>query len=484
MESGEYNRAINLVYDRIIAKDSLTLADRAMLERVLRGTVFDKVIIDKVKSCCRFRDKQIVIVEQKDSICFFDFKCSQTNRYKLPEDSLYYYTKDRWGEKYIILSAKDHFYVYNRSNPSNLYYIDGVFKGFADDEKYILSKTDSMLFAYKYDNKPELIDSIRVTNESYIVKSNKSSYIAIQNKKGEPIIIYNLSTKDRKQINKPECYPYKLSHNLLILGNRGREYNKREIYDLKTLKSIGFCEGGSCYFMEGGDYQFMGSGWDEMFFYKVMPSGIIIDTLKAYVSFVNDTILTKELLTFANRFAKQKSYVEIVNNECIAINNYENFWNHIKIYDIGHGDEPIHTIDSKDFRFIKGEHKQYYYYKTDDSISICNLEREVVRVSSESYIVDNWVCDKEYGPKKLFPIENPDFYHILRSNIKNYYPHNVEAVINNTAFILLRSNNKNDYDIIKIMYVGNSDLEELIDKTIFLDNTQKKNLKVKLKRKK
>ena len=491
LNSGNYKRAANLAYDRLIKKDSITSDDKTWLEKVLLHTVNGGFTVNNVKECHSNDKQKVFIAIQEDSLWLFDLVNSRRQRFQLTQDSLIGRIPIV-GEEFFTVNSINNTYLYDRQNINKMYPLKGRIINFADNERYVITRMDSTYYIYELNKKPKLFDKINCSADSRCIVPETGNYIAIHKRvrdNYEQVLMYDFTKPKKKQWKEIEGSVGFFKDDLLVTST----YKKRLrtfLYNVKDLTMKDSLIGYNPRELKNGYYQLVTYRNGIGYFHRFTSAGIHTDSINRAIdgTQLKGTGPSREMLEIANSVTKDKwcSIELLYKNEMIVRHYDKNNKNCILTYDVKHGEVPILNIEIEDNVFspfkVEDDMGNTIFSISDDSLSFFTINKELIKVKEVFSLkkVRQWVVSWDYDKHRyeLFSLENPQNHYYIDNSSWDYSADKIVDIIDNTAFVL--ENNKNmDIQRLVVSYVGN--LESLINQCDYLEDDQKEKLIDKIK---
>ena len=472
LSKGKYNRATSLMYSQIMNKDSIVSEDSILIRKVLLSSEGFPYLAENegfstnVTSIEPFKDKNLLLITKQDSVILLDFANHEQHKYKIPQ-SKSYYVDDKFVYGY---SNSDYAFICKRKETVSDS-IKGRYLHFADNGKYVVSKTDSMCYIYDIQNKPKLIKAFHWENPSFVEVTQSSHYLAVQENSNSPVEVYDISSGGKIFASGVKGRLSFLSDSLLITS----DYKHTFIYKLNntTLSLLHEIKGYSPTILENNEINIITKGGSyKTFFHRINNSECRTDSVNAWIYSYQigeySEFWNWDVVRHFKNLGKQ-SLISLNDRYMIVRNDSSQI---TSIYDINGKCRLMKSIKGKSPDVLNSEGETLFCIKSlqEDSIYVYKGIKQIFKHPHNSYqsISNNYLLERFGDRVKIIRLDNPSESYILEDEGR-HFPVGDCVIFDGWIFNKYRGN----YDNIL-------PTDELIDRCDYLSEKQKQGLKRKI----
>lgn len=468
---GKYSRATSLMYSQIMNKDSIVSEDSILIRKVLLSSEGFPYLAENegfstnVTSIEPFKDKNLLLITKQDSVILLDFANHEQHKYKIPQSKSYYV-----DDKFVCgYSNSDYAFICKRKET-----VADSIKGwnlhFADNGKYVVSKTDSMCYIYNIQKKPKIIKAFHWENPSFVEVMQSSHYLAVQKNSNSPVEVYDISCGEKIFASGVKGRLSFLSDSLLITS----DYEHTFIYKLNntTLSLLHEIKGYSPTILENNEINIITRGGSYKFFHRINNSECRTDSVNTWIYSYQIGEYSKfwnwDVVRHLKKLGKQ-SLISLNDRYMIVRNDSSQT---TSIYDINRKCRLMKSIKGKSPEVLNSEGETLFCIKSlqEDSIYVYKGIKQIFKHPHNSYqsISNNYLLERFGDRVKIIRLDNPSESYILEDEGR-HFPVGDCVIFDGWIFNKYRGN----YDNIL-------PTDELIDRCDYLSEKQKQGLKRKI----
>lgn len=469
---GKYDRAISLLYAEMMKKDSISQRDSILLRNVLLSSeglpyqIGGKGFIEGFTCIKPFKDKNLLLIAKRDSVILLDFANHEQHKYKIPQSKSYYV-----DDKYVCgYSNSDYAFICKRRE-TVADSIKGWYLYFADNGKYVVSKTDSMCYIYDIPNKPKLIKAFHWENPSFVEVTQSSHYLAVQKNWSSPVEIYDISSGGKIFASGVKGRLSFLSDSLLITS----DYEHTFIYKLNntTLSLLHEIKGYSPTILENNGINIITKdGSYKTFFHRINNSECRTDSVNTWIYSYQIGEYSKswnmDVVRHLKKLGKQ-SLISLNDRYMIVRNDSSQT---TSIYDINRKCRLMKSIKGKSPDVLNSEGETLFCIENlrEDSIYVYKGIEQIFKYphNSNQSISNNCLLERFGNRVKIIRLDNPSESCLIEDE-ESHFPVDNCVIFGNWIF----SKYEGHYDNIL-------PTDELIDRCDYLSEKQKQGLKRKI----
>jgi hypothetical protein len=317
---GNYDRAVNLMYERIMRQDTISIDDYHKMIQLLfhsnNSETSECLFFHDVDYVDQNGEQNLLLIVQSDSVTLLDTKTMQKRVFSMPNSG-------GWGsikESFLFRSMKnkDSIYVAKVDEPHKVLELKGKYPVVACNGNFIITHVDSLYFVYNIHESPTPREFI-LSKNSYCVTSNESPFIGIASKQDDKFLeVYSINNMKliAKGRFKGNPYTLKIYKNFVICHSiKPSKSWINVINDSLSLKyEVKGCnpkllntEKKTFVTFDTGTVYFHKLKWYRLKTDSVKYSGEILSTSSDYGIVIYDTI-RKQLLTYDDEYIVKPKY--------------------------------------------------------------------------------------------------------------------------------------------------------------------------------
>lgn len=459
---GNYNRAVNLMCDKIIKKDSITLEDYNRMLKLLSN--LNNTSIKNTQRVEYYEDEGLLLVQQKDTVTLLDIEKERKYVFLMPGNEMAHYRDKcvwRWA-------TADSIYIAQIENSSSVNKFSRYGFGWetADNGNYLITKKDSVLSIYKQRNNLKLIKEIK---DQYCV-ANKGDLLAIENFSGDSIKFYKLPVLNLVSVI-PRHGTFTMFYGSYFINNgSGNTY----FYDINDGMSLKYTLKGNLgmtmhFPVLNGNMQVYTHNDNTTYFHTLYQDSVSTDSVNYFVN------IRYESAPWNNKIIQLLKKITINGNTEVfsfikdGVVFRDTRSNEITTYDIKHGEVPVQKIKCPIDHIVKKDNNLYFCVFDDSCYNVYDSKHFLYKKQSNGfYFKDGFFVKMDSAETRLTPIDNLSAEYILK--VQEKYKERIYNIHILKGWVYINESNFELYNI----------LDQNIEELIMINKFLSKNKKIKL----
>lgn len=284
LSNGKHNLATSLMCSQIMGRDSITTDDSILIRKVLLSSECLPLLLNnnelrnvRISRFTHDENCNMLMVGKKDSLILLDFNDNKQYGYKMPLSNSYYI-----NDRYICGYSNGNYSYTCKRNASIADTLRGDYLHFADKGNFVAATTDTTCYIYDLHSKAKLTKKLSYEKGASVETSQTSNMLTIQERNAGPVKLYNLHNLNDVLEKRIEGNVRLITDSYIVSDNKIK--GETCLYDQKL--SLKFrIKGRYPLVFDNKEINFATKGKDKVYFHSILSNNNVkTDSLNFWLS--------------------------------------------------------------------------------------------------------------------------------------------------------------------------------------------------------